>query len=316
MNSNTHIRKLTVEKWVDNILYTINVLGYPSLESAYIDNFQSAVNQYMYAGISYEDAKGFAAESLMCHYFTTSGLQIYDFDTDFTESILNESWAEYLPNLIKYVPHKSFYLKLPHNKTSEGTVIAVVDEDEIEWETTFRIYQEEYVPGVTLYGADCNLSKWTFAKVKCSNGTKLICRWAIPQKIEYMSDDTDLGDYPIELALNAIAYVCSVNSDINLEYTPPQLAALNKKKKKRSNAVWYSVGYNIGNTLREYKKYVKEVSEPSSHVRPHMRRAHWHHYWVGPKGNQRIELRWIAPTKVGFDEIESATLHKVQEQIT
>lgn len=36
----------------------------------------------------------------------------------------------------------------------------------------------------------------------------------------------------------------------------------------------------------------------SSHsVRPHVRRAHWHHYWVG-EGRTRLEVRWIEPTLV------------------
>lgn len=48
-------------------------------------------------------------------------------------------------------------------------------------------------------------------------------------------------------------------------------------------------------------------------VRPHVRRAHWHHYWVG-EGRTRLEVRWIEPTFVlpeGKREIKIATVRRV-----
>ena len=52
----------------------------------------------------------------------------------------------------------------------------------------------------------------------------------------------------------------------------------------------------------------------SSHsVRPHVRRAHWHHYWVG-EGRNRLEVRWIEPTFVlpeGKREVKIATVRRV-----
>lgn len=45
-------------------------------------------------------------------------------------------------------------------------------------------------------------------------------------------------------------------------------------------------------------------------MRPHTRKAHWHHYWVG-KGRKELVLRWIAPTVVGTGECV-ATIHRVR----
>ena len=48
-------------------------------------------------------------------------------------------------------------------------------------------------------------------------------------------------------------------------------------------------------------------------VRPHVRRAHWHHYWVG-EGRTRLEVRWIEPTFVlpeGKREVPVATVRRV-----
>lgn len=53
----------------------------------------------------------------------------------------------------------------------------------------------------------------------------------------------------------------------------------------------------------------------SSHsVRPHVRRAHWHHYWVG-EGHTRLEVRWIEPTLVlanGKSETNVAIVRNVK----
>lgn len=48
-------------------------------------------------------------------------------------------------------------------------------------------------------------------------------------------------------------------------------------------------------------------------VRPHVRRAHWHHYWVG-KGRTTLEVRWIEPVLVlpgDKKEVDLATVRKV-----
>lgn len=53
----------------------------------------------------------------------------------------------------------------------------------------------------------------------------------------------------------------------------------------------------------------------SSHnVRPHVRRAHWHHYWVG-EGRTKLEVRWIEPTLVlanGKSETNVAIVRNVK----
>ena len=61
-------------------------------------------------------------------------------------------------------------------------------------------------------------------------------------------------------------------------------------------------------------KTLKNAVGTGRSVRPHVRRAHWHHYWVG-EGRTRLEVRWIEPTFVlpeGKREVELATVRKVQ----
>ena len=45
----------------------------------------------------------------------------------------------------------------------------------------------------------------------------------------------------------------------------------------------------------------------------HTRRAHWHHYWTGPrKGERQLILKWIAPTYV-CGQTKVAIIHKCQK---
>lgn len=87
---------------------------------------------------------------------------------------------------------------------------------------------------------------------------------------------------------------------------------------KKVNVKTYNVGFVIGKSFEmqlvsgaEYQK--STATGTGRTVRPHVRRAHWHHYWVG-EGRTRLEVRWIEPTFVlpeGKREIKIATVRRV-----
>lgn len=60
-------------------------------------------------------------------------------------------------------------------------------------------------------------------------------------------------------------------------------------------ATW-KVGVRLGAVLRKAREEQEreETGEhPHGRPRPHLRRAHFHHYWTGPKGQRRLVLRWV-----------------------
>lgn len=117
---------------------------------------------------------------------------------------------------------------------------------------------------------------------------------------------------------NIVAYICSINSEINTSYRPPVAYEPKRQSKRRiSTATWHEVGFRLGASIRAHKRYVSQSvrNDVQRQVRPHMRRAHWHHYWTGPKsGPRKLVLKWIAPTLVGVDNAASlsATGHIVE----
>ena len=45
----------------------------------------------------------------------------------------------------------------------------------------------------------------------------------------------------------------------------------------------------------------------------HMRRAHWHHYWTGPKtGERKLILKWLPPIPVNIEGEAPTVIRKVK----
>lgn len=66
-------------------------------------------------------------------------------------------------------------------------------------------------------------------------------------------------------------------------------------------------GVHTGGALKRAEAAARELSDSKEETGtgkpapPHVRRAHWHTYWCGPKDNPHRELRWIAPILVNAD---------------
>ena len=71
--------------------------------------------------------------------------------------------------------------------------------------------------------------------------------------------------------------------------------------------IGWNVGLRIGAALdlSSKRKCVDSVTDgygTGVPVRPHIRRAHWHSFWVGKRGEQTLSLRWLPPIAVNTEE--------------
>lgn len=127
----------------------------------------------------------------------------------------------------------------------------------------------------------------------------------------------------LRIAISACYYLASKNAEIKEMQIPkskrPVVNFANGKKPKRVAIKAYQVGYVFGKSFEEQIKARTSSSGQTTGptggltVRPHVRRAHWHHYWVG-EGRTVLEVRWIKPTLVlpeGKKEVELATVRRV-----
>ncbi len=73
--------------------------------------------------------------------------------------------------------------------------------------------------------------------------------------------------------------------------------------------IW-ETGYRMGAPLRCAMRQVafRQAGASRSSPVPHIRRAHWHSFWLGPKANaggRRLALRWLPPIPVALSTPEA-----------
>lgn len=116
--------------------------------------------------------------------------------------------------------------------------------------------------------------------------------------------------------LQLVMYICTINADIT--EIPENVNNENKEnnnenKNKSCSASGkvirkWNVGYRIGSCFSKHfnkneSKEAEEILSRKEKLRPHTRRSHFHHYWVGSeaKGTRRLVLKWIAPIYVNVN---------------
>lgn len=126
--------------------------------------------------------------------------------------------------------------------------------------------------------------------------------------IALMTPDTRLAAKELGGVVSLILYLCSVNADLSGQPTKP--TPVRTKRGSRifppSKQTYWDVGYRIGPMLKQAaKERSAEGDDPGGRpVRPHVRRAHWHHYWTGPRESQELTLKWLSPILVNVDNVE------------
>ncbi|MEW5920245.1 MAG: hypothetical protein AB1796_04675 [Bacillota bacterium] len=111
--------------------------------------------------------------------------------------------------------------------------------------------------------------------------------------------------------VSLVLYICSVNGEIGDGARPVRPKPTKTKKGQRMfpapKVTAWDVGVRMGAALRKDKAQARESisrdgEKQRSSPRPHIRRAHWHGYWSGPKdGERKFALQWMPPILVRGD---------------
>jgi len=112
--------------------------------------------------------------------------------------------------------------------------------------------------------------------------------------------------------LQLLLYLCSEEPDMpQIEHPQKRRTISGGVRSPKEPQVW-DVGVRISNAIRKSRKndehvQEKRISMQGIHAspRPHVRSAHWHTYWTGPRDAQfpvrKPVIRWIPPIPVGMD---------------
>jgi len=115
----------------------------------------------------------------------------------------------------------------------------------------------------------------------------------------------------IQSMLSLVIYLCTANADIvnpeNIAKQPHNPIPKNTRRHgerifpAKKPTVWHT-GFRTGAAIR--RASLKAGGTNSK--RPHIRRAHWHHFWQGAKDSdeRKLVVKWMPPIPVGYENID------------
>lgn len=122
--------------------------------------------------------------------------------------------------------------------------------------------------------------------------------------------------HTFSVMLQLLLYLCSEEPDIPfIEHPKARLRSSGSIPLPPGPRVW-DVGVRISSAIRKYKErqlplednyYEPAESGTVGHCwpRPHVRAAHWHTYWTGPRTavfpERKPVLRWLPPIPINMD---------------
>ena len=166
--------------------------------------------------------------------------------------------------------------------------------------------------------------------LNCKNGTFFplifhIGPWSLMESMEKAAksglEKMGIQDYKYifsnmhelsQTVVNLTLYLCSQQPDIYYKNSPLWKQAPPKPEKTKKGFRIFppkkprilDVGRRMGEEIRQAKSKNSSLIGTKKIQIPHIRRAHWHSYWCGPKLSSHIELRWIAPTLVNPGDMD------------
>jgi len=167
-----------------------------------------------------------------------------------------------------------------------------------------------------------HLGKWTIVEALKRFGDEAArqggSEWLKPHA-EQLSQMQELVTPIVSLAL----YLCAENADFGGDR--PQ-----RPKPKRTKRGWrmfppnkskkWDVAVRLGAAMRHYyqQQETGQGGDEHSGPRPHIRRAHWHSFWTGPKSDpdaRRIIVKWMPPIPVNVESSDDlpTTIKPVKE---
>jgi len=242
---------------------------------------------------------------------------VYRFDPAVYESVRDTPLTGDLPCDVFYrLPEWCVYIETPDVQTAWGRQYGAWVH--LEWDantgrTELRLVldtDEQLLPMIL------HLGDWPIIEALERFGAEAAnqagCEWITP----HLEQITDLKTI-VEPIVSLTLYLCSANAEFSGDRPK-------RPKPKKTKCGWrlfppdkphtWDVAVRLGSAIRKY--YQAEQTEQTgvhSGPRPHVRRAHWHSFWTGPKSDidkRRIVVKWLPPIPVNVDDNELPSIIK------
>ena len=295
----------------------------------YINNALIAKRKTIYSAMGIDDYekvvkdkeqdKAFSQESISLFMMTdlwSRHKEVYRFDAELELALTDSEKIELPIRVLDRMPYNTFYIEFAEDgifsRNFHGAFVSVVKNG-----TGYTIVAQRLKSDhKSMFGSCCLVPS-----ENCKDAVFVFDRnSATSSNIDRNKDWNEFAFFLI----NALLYLCALNSEINEnDGTKSTYRPTGKIKNKYSEVRKWDCGFRYGETVRLQQKSIKKesenqeikkISETKERHLPcvHTRKAHWHHYWTG-KGRTELILKWIAPTVVGGSKVDVAVIHKMKE---
>ncbi|MGV9838033.1 hypothetical protein ACWDUL_28065 [Nocardia niigatensis] len=130
--------------------------------------------------------------------------------------------------------------------------------------------------------------------------------YSIDELVTRLQSFGSLGEIPREtmqrannLAISLLLYLCSDQRDGRDHQ--PEPGRRGKKARRAESRTVVDLGFDVGPVLHAARRAADSKAADAGTgggVRAHLRRAHWHTYWTGPRESQTPVVRWLHPILV------------------
>lgn len=268
-----------------------------------------------------------SAAILTVSYIWQQTKQVFRFDPALMKELENQPFTGDIPTEILHrLPVPCVYVEgktdfLGHPMSGFFAYLDCYAEDDERLVLLYISDRNEYeITSIPLCGTiDDSLEKLLSTAQKA----KGIDRTPLTEAIKSQKGDYEQIKRFIGRVLNTLLYLCSDQPDYD---KPPRKRSANPKKTTISEERAPRVpsvtvaGSRIGAVIRKGREAEEREQRRLSHAgkstpkTPHIRRAHWHHYWMGAVGSdeRRLILKWIPPVFVGAESADVVTIHPVK----
>lgn len=314
----------------DNINFIKEIGGYGDKQKIIEYVVNMTLRKFLSQGYQYEDAVDAAQEYVQLPKIITNidalltynnwyygGRQIYRFDNTLAETLSSQTKDLPIDTIVlEQLPCNDFFIMRNYNG-NQGFFISV----DISDNNYTIIYTELCGNGkidscvvpieknVTLSRALTNFLKKEISAKRLKDNEEIINQISLSfaEKFQYL------------------LYLSAVNAEI----TPVTKDAIVKKAerksqseapKRKSKSEVANVGYRIGSAIRTAKEEREKViyihdnttQKQGTPKSPHVRRSHFHSYWVGNGENKKLIVKWVNTIFVkGSKDLGVSTVHDV-----
>lgn len=288
---------------------------------------REAVDSYHAEGYSFDDLadrwQSLSPSDLVMAARWAASPQVFDFDTDLAAELasteagnLPAAAVEELPYPIQYIrcrlgDYDGFLAWTDRDfETGEKVLSLVMLERKSYARVRLLVPLRDTIGDIVARGMQAG----TEAKVTVAYAE--VPRYAGP-------DDAGHSDMLLRLLremLSVLLYICSDDPDVETAYHPPKASRGSRPGPRTNPETIHEVGARIGRELGSARR-AQERGEHAGTGRtmpPHVRAAHWSHFWVGPRKGRtdgrpgdRCIVHWIPPIAInggGGEEV----VHKVR----